>query len=219
MIPIKDDNPRLRPPIFTVGLIAINIVAFYFEIQLGLNNVVYQYGAIPSHIVELQSLETLLTSMFLHGGFLHLGGNMLYLWIFGDNIEGYLGHSRFLVFYFLCGLVAVFTHIFLSGISDTPMVGASGAISGLLGAYLVKYPKARVLVVIPIVWFLTIRKIPAYVVLGFWFVMQLFYGLSSLGISQGGGVAFWAHIGGFAAGVLLIYLFPAKKLKVSSSYN
>ncbi|TDI89605.1 MAG: rhomboid family intramembrane serine protease [Caldithrix sp.] len=217
MIPIKDDNPRLRPPIFTVGLIALNIVAFYFEIQFGLDTVVYQYGAIPSHIVELQSLETLLTSMFLHGGFLHLGGNMLYLWIFGDNIEGYLGHSRFLMFYLLCGLVAVFTHIFLSGISEIPMVGASGAVSGLLGAYLVKYPKARVLVVIPIVWFLTIRKIPAYIVLGFWFVMQLFYALSSLGISQGGGVAFWAHIGGFAAGIVLIYLFPAKKLKVSSN--
>lgn len=217
MIPIKDDNPRLRPPIFTVGLIALNIVAFYFEIQFGLDTVVYQYGAIPSHIVKLQSLETLLTSMFLHGGFLHLGGNMLYLWIFGDNIEGYLGHSRFLMFYLLCGLVAVFTHIFLSGISEIPMVGASGAVSGLLGAYLVKYPKARVLVVIPIVWFLTIRKIPAYVVLGFWFAMQLFYALSSLGISQGGGVAFWAHIGGFAAGIVLIYLFPAKKLKVSSN--
>ena len=217
MIPIKDDNPRLRPPIFTVGLIALNIVAFYFEIQFGLDTVVYQYGAIPSHIVELKSLETLLTSMFLHGGFLHLGGNMLYLWIFGDNIEGYLGHSRFLMFYLLCGLVAVFTHIFLSGISEIPMVGASGAVSGLLGAYLVKYPKARVLVVIPIVWFLTIRKIPAYIVLGFWFVMQLFYALSSLGISQGGGVAFWAHIGGFAAGIVLIYLFPAKKLKVSSN--
>ena len=217
MIPIKDDNPRLRPPIFTVGLIALNIVAFYFEIQFGLDTVVYQYGAIPSHIVELKSLETLLTSMFLHGGFLHLGGNMLYLWIFGDNIEGYLGHSRFLMFYLLCGLVAVFTHIFLSGISEIPMVGASGAVSGLLGAYLVKYPKARVLVVIPIVWFLTIRKIPAYIVLGFWFVMQLFYALSSLGISQGGGVAFWAHIGGFAAEIVLIYLFPAKKLKVSSN--
>jgi len=211
MIPLKDDNPRLRPPIFTVGLIAINIVAFYFEIQIGLNKVVFQYGAIPANIVELRELHTLLTSMFLHGGFLHLGGNMLYLWIFGDNIEGYLGHSRFLVFYLFCGLVAVFTHIFLSGISETPMVGASGAVSGLLGAYLVKYPKARVLVVIPIVWFLTIRKIPAYVVLGFWFVMQLFYGLSSLGISQGGGVAFWAHIGGFAAGMLLISLLPEKE--------
>jgi len=219
MIPLKDDNPRLRPPIFTVGLIAMNVVAFYFEIQFGLNDVVYQYGAIPSHIVELKNLETLLTSMFLHGGFLHLGGNMLYLWIFGDNIEGYLGHSRFLLFYFLCGFVAVFTHIFLSGISDTPMVGASGAISGLLGAYLVKYPKAKVLVVIPIICFLTIRKIPAFVVLGLWFVIQLFYGVSSLGISQGGGVAFWAHIGGFVAGILLIYLFPAKKLRISSSYN
>ncbi|MCH7675259.1 rhomboid family intramembrane serine protease, partial [candidate division KSB1 bacterium] len=99
MIPLKDDNPRLRPPIFTVGLIAANIVAFYFEIQFGLKNAVFQLGVIPSNIIELQDLHTLVTSMFLHGGFLHLGGNMLYLWIFGDNIEGYLGHSRFLVFY------------------------------------------------------------------------------------------------------------------------
>ncbi len=219
MIPLKDDNPRLRPPIFTVGLIAINLVAFYFEMQFGLSNVVYQYGAIPSNIVATQKLHTLITSMFLHGGFLHLGGNMLYLWIFGDNIEGYLGHVRFLMFYLLCGLAAVFAHIFSSGISDVPMVGASGAISGLLGAYLVKYPKARVLVVIPIFFFLTIRKIPAFFVLGFWFVMQLFYGLSSLGITQGGGVAFWAHIGGFAAGMLLIYILPAKKLRVSTDHN
>ncbi len=211
MIPLKDDNPRLRPPVFTVGLIVLNLVAFYYEKKFGLNNVVFQLGVIPANIIERRELHTLVTSMFLHGGFLHLGGNMLYLWIFGDNIEGYLGHSRFLVFYLFCGFVAVFTHIFFSGISETPMVGASGAISGLLGAYLVKYPKARVLVVIPIVFFLTIRKIPAYAVLGFWFVMQLLYGLSSLGISPGGGVAFWAHIGGFAAGMLLISLLPAQE--------
>ncbi len=213
MIPLKDDNPRLRPPIFTVGLIVLNLVAFYYEKKFGLNNVVFQLGVIPANIIERRELHTLVTSMFLHGGYLHLGSNMLYLWIFGDNIEGYLGHARFLVFYLFCGFVAVFTHIYFSSISEIPMVGASGAISGLLGAYLVKYPTARVLVVIPIVWFLTIRKIPAYVVLGFWFVMQLLYGLSSLGIPQGGGVAFWAHIGGFAAGMLLISLLPEKETK------
>ncbi len=211
MIPLKDDNPRSRPPVFTVGLIVLNLVAFYYEKKFGLNNVVFQLGVIPANIIERRELHTLVTSMFLHGGYLHLGSNMLYLWIFGDNIEGYLGHSRFLVFYLFCGFVAVFTHIYFSSISEIPMVGASGAISGLLGAYLVKYPKARVLVVIPIVWFLTIRKIPAYAVLGFWFVMQLLYGLSSLGIPQGGGVAFWAHIGGFAAGMLLISLLPAQE--------
>ena len=211
MIPLKDDNPRLRPPIFTVGLIVANVVAFYFEIQFGLNKVVYQYGAIPSHIAELQNLETLLTSMFLHGGFMHIAGNMLYLWIFGDNIEHYLGHSRFLVFYLLCGLLATLGHILLGGASHVPMVGASGAISGVLGAYLVKYPKAKVVVLIPIIWFLTVRTIPAFFVLGFWFLLQLVYGLGSLD-TQGGGVAFWAHVGGFVAGMALVLVFPTRRL-------
>ena len=141
---------------------------------------------------------------------MHIIGNMLYLWIFGDNIEHYLGHFKFVIFYFLCGLIAVFAHIILGGAWEVPMVGASGAISGVLGAYLVKYPRAKVVVIIPIIWFLTIRAIPALFVLGFWFIMQLFSGLGSIG-SQGGGVAFWAHIGGFAAGAILILIFPAKQ--------
>ena len=243
MFPLKDENPH--PPGFTpkltILLILINVAVFGYEVAFTgqiwefsnerAAQMFFEWGAVPACITGASSFTingqivscpnmayvSLVSSIFMHGGLMHLGGNMLFLWIFGDNIEGYLGHSRFLMFYLLCGLVAVFTHIFLSGISEIPMVGASGAVSGLLGAYLVKYPKARVLVVIPIVWFLTIRKIPAYVVLGFWFAMQLFYALSSLGISQGGGVAFWAHIGGFAAGIVLIYLFPAKKLKVSSN--
>lgn len=202
-------------PIFTVGLIAINVLVFFYEIRLGYEPILV-YGAIPQNIVNGQNLHTLLTSMFLHGGFVHLASNMLFLWIFGDNIEGYLGHVRFLTFYLMCGLLAAAAHIFsdvFSGgnFSNVPMVGASGAISGVLGGYLVKYPKARVLVVIPIIFFLTIRKIPAFFVLGFWFVIQLFSGLSSIGLMQRGGVAFWAHIGGFLAGIVLIYLFPEKK--------
>lgn len=216
MIPLKDENPRSGIPFLTISFIVINVVVFYFEIKYGLENVVYTYGAIPSEIMAGENLKTLFTSMFLHGGPMHLIGNMLYLWIFGDNIENYLGHGKFVFFYFICGLVAVFAHILLGGISETPMVGASGAISGVLGAYLVKYPKARVLVLIPIFYFITIRAIPAVFVLGLWFVMQLFSGISSLGY-QGGGVAFWAHVGGFVAGAGLIYLLPGRKRRVSSS--
>lgn len=210
MIPIKDDNPRSSFPFITVALIIINIAVFYFEFKFGFDNVIGKFGAIPSFIVQGQRLETLLTSMFLHGGILHIGGNMLYLWIFGDNIENYLGHLRFIVFYIFCGLFAVFAHIFIGGVSDAPMVGASGAIAGILGAYLIKYPKAKVVVIFPVFWFLFVRSIRAFYVLGIWFVLQLFSGLVTYG-SEGGGVAFWAHIGGFVAGFILIFIFPKRK--------
>lgn len=214
MIPIKDDNPRTVVPFVTIGLIVVNVVVFYFEYAVGFSEVIKKYALFPIDIVEGRNLKTLITSMFLHGGVLHLVGNMLYLWIFGDNIENYLGHTKFIFFYLICGLLAVFAHILFSGISEVPMVGASGAISGVLGAYLIKYPKARVLVVIPIIWFLTIRKIPALVVLGFWFVMQLFSGVATLGY-EGGGVAFWAHVGGFVGGLILINLLPQRKRALS----
>ncbi len=214
MIPLKDDNPRTSTPIFTIVFIAINIIVFGLELKYGFAHVISRFGAVPSSILHGQRLETLFTSMFLHGGFMHIIGNMLYLWIFGDNIEHYLGHIQFVAFYFLCGLVAVLGHILLGGAVDVPMVGASGAIAGVLGAYLVKYPRARVIVVIPIFFFFTIRPIPALIVLGFWFVMQLFAGLDSIGM-EGGGVAFWAHIGGFLAGSILIFVFPQK---TASSY-
>jgi membrane associated rhomboid family serine protease len=213
MIPLKDDNPRLLRPFVTIALIVINIVVFYYEITLGFNPVFERYALYSTRIVAGQNLETLLTSMFLHGGFMHLLGNMLYMWIFGDNVEGYLGHTRFLMFYFLCGLCAAFAHIFLAGVSDVPMVGASGAISGVLGAYALKYPRARILVLIPY-FILTVQKIPALFVLGFWFIIQLFWGLTSIN-SEGGGVAFWAHVGGFVAGIGLINLFGPKRNRVS----
>lgn len=211
MIPLKDHNPRSTPPVVTVVIILANVVAFYSEIRYGFDPVITRFGAVPSDILHGLRLETLFTSMFLHGGFMHIAGNMLYLWIFGDNIEHYLGHSRFLVFYLLCGLLATLGHILLGGASHVPMVGASGAISGVLGAYLVKYPKAKVVVLIPIIWFLTVRTIPAFFVLGFWFLLQLLYGLGSLD-TQGGGVAFWAHVGGFVAGMALVFVFPTRRL-------
>jgi len=210
MIPLKDHNPRSTPPVVTVVIILANVVAFYSEIRYGFDPVITRFGAVPSDILHGLRLETLFTSMFLHGGFMHIAGNMLYLWIFGDNIEHYLGHSRFLVFYLLCGLLATLGHILLGGASHVPMVGASGAISGVLGAYLVKYPKAKVVVLIPIIWFLTVRTIPAFFVLGFWFLLQLVYGLGSLD-TQGGGVAFWAHVGGFVAGMALVLVFPTRR--------
>ncbi|MFQ5824197.1 MAG: rhomboid family intramembrane serine protease [bacterium] len=216
MIPLKDDNPRSSVPIITIGLIVVNVLVFLYELSLGprIEFFIQEYAAIPAKIVRGRELETLVTSMFLHGGFFHVGSNMLYFWIFGDNVEHYLGHFRFIYFYLICGLFAAITHIFLGGISEVPMIGASGAISGVLGAYLVKYPRAQVLVLIPIFWFITIRKIPALFVLGLWFAMQLlsgvFSGLSSTGLEKGG-IAFWAHVGGFVAGMILINIFKRKR--------
>lgn len=211
MIPIKDDNPRSKTPVITIAIIALNILVFYFEYQVGFEPMVYRFGAIPDRILAGQGWLTLFTSMFLHGGFLHLAGNMLYLWIFGDNVENIMGRGNFVVFYVTCGLVAAATHILVSGGSQVPMVGASGAISGVLGAYMVKFPRANVVVVLPIFFFLMVRKIPALFVLGFWFVMQLFSGLAVVGLPQsGGGVAFWAHIGGFVAGIILVQFFDRR---------
>lgn len=177
-----------------------------------LRELLYEYGARPGEIIQLNSLHTLFTSMFLHGGWVHLISNMLYLWIFGDNVESLLGHGRFLGFYLTSGVIAALTHVAVSvsfspASLDVPMIGASGAISGVLGAYVVKYPRARVLVLIPIFYFITFREIPALFVLGLWFVLQLFYGLGSLAAPGGTGVAFWAHIGGFVAGIVLVNVF------------
>jgi len=212
MIPLKDDNPRTIIPFINVSLIIVNVLVFFYEISLGpqLEGFIKEYGAIPGYIVQGQNLETLFTSMFLHGGFYHLGGNMLYLWIFGDNIENYLGHFRYIIFYLTCGLLAALAHIIFSQISEVPMVGASGAISGVLGAYLIKYPRARVLVLIPIFFFLTTRRVSALFILGFWFILQLFSGITSTGI-RGGGIAFWAHVGGFVAGAILINFFSKRR--------
>jgi membrane associated rhomboid family serine protease len=223
MIPLKDRNPTKRFPIITIFLIATNILIFFYQISLGirLEGFYYKFSVIPSHIVESLHSEifrpfifaTLFTSLFLHEGWLHLGGNMLYLWVFGDNVEDKLGHGRFFIFYLICGVAATALHIFIDPASTVPTIGASGAISGVLGAYILMFPRARVLTLIPIFIFIQLLELPAFIVLGFWFVLQFFNGILSLGYASSGmrGVAWWAHIGGFIAGLLLV--IPFKKYR------
>lgn len=213
MIPIRDENPTRRPPLVTVLLIAINAAVFLLEVvqsPSAQTQFVYTWGAIPSQLTrDLLQLPappahwlTLISSMFLHGGLGHLGGNMLYLWIFGNNIEDYLGHFRFLLFYLLCGLLAALTHAATDPSSAVPMIGASGAISGVLGGYLLLHPRANVVVLVFFVFFIRTIRVPAALVLGLWFLMQL---TGILGGSDG--IAIFAHIGGFLAGLLLIRPF------------
>jgi membrane associated rhomboid family serine protease len=217
MIPLRDDNPTRTWPVVTVALIVLCSLVFLWQLSLSANGqqqAAYLFGFIPAVLFGNARLEgqwipagaTIITSMFLHGGWLHLIGNMLYLWIFADNIEDRLGRGRFVVFYLLCGAVAALGQGVADARSEVPMIGASGAISGVLGAYLVLYPRAKVLVLVPLLIFVTTMRVPALVVLGIWFAGQL---LSSLlaAPGSGGGVAFAAHVGGFVAGVVLIRLF------------
>jgi membrane associated rhomboid family serine protease len=219
MIPLHDDNPTERTPFVTIAFIAACVLVFLYQASLPPDlgeNFVYQYGAIPAvvfgqaqlppFVTAAPPLATLVTSMFLHGGWMHLIGNMLYLWIFGNNVEDVMGHVRFVYFYVLCGILAALSHALIDPSSTIPMVGASGAISGILGAYLLLFPRAQVLVLIPLGIFTRIMYVPAGFVLGMWFVLQLLSGGLSLG-RQGGGVAFFAHVGGFVAGLALIGLF------------
>ena len=218
MIPLKDDNPTSGKPIVTYFLIGLCVLVFL--IQLGsetyrTGQLFYSYGLIPSVLMGHNQLPediyvvpaylTILTSMFMHGGFMHIIGNMLYMWIFADNIEDDLGPKKFVVFYILSGIGAAMTQVLIDTHSQIPMVGASGAIGGVLGAYLINHPKARVLVLIPFGFFSQIIKIRALYVLGFWFILQF--------ISQGGGVAYAAHIGGFLSGMVLILFFNKKIIK------
>ncbi|MDZ7269039.1 MAG: rhomboid family intramembrane serine protease [candidate division KSB1 bacterium] len=213
MIPLKDDNPRTAFPIINTLLIIANVLVFVHQISLPQSAgqaLIDTYGAIPQIILQGEKMESLLSSMFLHGGFFHLFGNMLYLFIFGDNVENLLGSLRYLFFYALCGVGAALAHIMTQPDSAIPMVGASGAISGILGAYAVSFPRARVLVLLPVIFIATFR-VPAYLVLGQWFVLQLFAGVSTLGATEGGGVAWFAHIGGFVIGIILLRFFKPKK--------
>ncbi|HHZ88473.1 MAG TPA: rhomboid family intramembrane serine protease [Chromatiaceae bacterium] len=217
MIPLHDDNPTQITPFVTIGLIGICIATFLWEVSLGENTqaAIFSFGVIPAVLFDQAALNpdlaqipawaTAFTSMFLHGGWMHLIGNMLYLWIFGNNIEDAMGHTRFILFYLLCGIAAVFAQALPDPGSTVPMVGASGAISGVLGAYLLLYPRAKVLVLIPLGVIFFNTRIAAGLVLGFWFVMQLIN--SAMAGDQQGGVAFGAHIGGFIAGMLLIKFF------------
>lgn len=219
MIPLHDDNPTEITPVVTIGFIVACVLVFFYQVSLPPRSgemFVYQFGAIPAvvfgqaelpqELVALPSYGTLVSSMFLHGGWMHLIGNMLYLWIFGNNVEDVMGHTKFVVFYVLCGILAALSHAVIDQGSAVPMVGASGAISGILGAYILLYPHARVLILVPLGFFMHTLYVPAGVVLGLWFLMQILSGGMSLG-HEGGGVAFFAHIGGFVAGMLLIGLF------------
>ena len=225
-LPLKDDNPTNTFPFVTVGLILANCFVFYHQLTLSLpagQKFVFQWGAIPYQIVYGEVLYgpglfppvlTLFSSMFLHGGFLHLIGNMLYLWIFGNNIEDTLGHFRFLIFYLLVGLSAALVQVLSDPQSTTPMIGASGAVAGILGAYLLLFPQARILTLMFIFIFIRMIRIPALIVLGFWFLVQL------LSITSGyeTGVAFFAHIGGFVAGLILVKVFQPQKTRRRKYY-
>ena len=217
MIPLKDDNPTSGKPILTYFVIGSCVLIFLIQItsqSYKTGQLFYSYGLIPSVLMgnnqlpldlyAIPSWLTIFTSMFMHGGFMHLAGNMLYMWIFADNIEDDLGPKRFLLFYLLAGVGAAMTQVLIDTQSQVPMVGASGAIGGILGAYLINYPKAKVLVLIPFGFFSQLLKIRALYVLGLWFILQF--------ISSGGGVAYAAHIGGFVSGIILI-LFFNKKVK------
>jgi membrane associated rhomboid family serine protease len=215
MIPLRDDNPRRTFPIVTYILVAANVLAFLWELSLGpnLQNALMNIAFIPARYWVPGhwgfDVLTILTSMFLHGGLMHIGSNMLYLWIFGDNVEDRLGHGRYLLFYLLCGFLATLAHAVAGPSSPLPAIGASGAIAGVLGAYILLWPHARVMTLIPIFFFITVRELPAILILGIWFVLQLFSGVGSLGVRDAqdmGGVAWFAHIGGFLAGMGLIGL-------------
>jgi membrane associated rhomboid family serine protease len=207
MFPIRDHNPSGKTPYVTIALIAINILVFllYFveRNELQLQFFFLQWGLVPARILMGDGYETILTSMFLHGGWMHLAGNMLFLWIYGDNLEGEMGHVRFLLFYLLAGLAAATLQAVADLDSQIPMVGASGAIAGVMGGYLLLFPRARVDVLFIFVIFFRIIAIPAWVVLGIWFAIQLFSGFFTP--SDAGGVAYWAHAGGFIAGVLMTF--------------
>ena len=226
MIPLSDDNPTHSKPYVTIALIALCCLWFIWQLTLGSNGgkAIFALGVIPTSLLQDTPLPTnlrwvspeltLLTSMFLHGGFMHLAGNMLYLWIFGDNIEDILGKPVFLVFYFICGIVAALSQALPEPSSQIPMIGASGAISGVLGAYVVFFPKKKIKVAIPFGFFLQILRLPAYVVLIFWFILQLINGANA---GSGGGIAFGAHIGGFVAGLVLAPILAVVTRKKTKS--
>src|SRR5271167_2651801 len=225
MIPLSDDAPRFSTPFVTYFIIALNTLIFLFELSVGaqgqraLNSLIYHFGVVPVHFERAltggstPSLAGLflpiLTAMFLHGSWLHVIGNMWFLWIFGDNIEDYLGHFTYLLFYLVSGFAAAVAHIVLNAGSNVPSVGASGAIAGVMGAYFVLYPRARVLMWFPPIFFF---HLPAWLVLGYWFFVQFMSGTATsiAETSQSGGIAFWAHVGGFVAGVVLIKVLPER---------
>ena len=214
MIPLRDVIPSRTTPYITVTIIILNAAAWLFEVSLDpetLNRFISVYGVVPAHF----SAPTLITSMFLHGGWMHIIGNMWYLWIFGDNVEDQLGHGRFIVFYLLCGIVAALGQVFMDPLSTLPTIGASGAIAGVMGAYFVLYPQSRVLTLIPLIIIWEVIELPAFVLLGFWFLIQLFSAgtIAVTASSHGsGGVAFMAHVAGFLAGMAGVFVFKKRDI-------
>lgn len=214
MLPLRDFIPTRRFPVLTVGIIIVNTIAFAYELLAEasgtLEQTFYTMGVVPfdvTHDFGLAVAFSFVTSMFLHGGFMHIAGNMLYLWIFGNNVEDSMGRGRFLVFYLMTGSIASAAQVLASPNSRLPSIGASGAIAGVLGAYIVLFPRARVQTLVFLGYFARMAQLPALLVLGFWFVLQLLSGLMAFGVAQMGGVAWFAHIGGFVAGLLLVRLF------------
>ena len=226
MFPIKDENPTELKPYATILLLAINVLVYIYQIGLTPNEnyeLISQYGFKPDQLFSLNSnqhynispLLTILTSMFMHGGILHLLGNMLFLWIYGNNIEDSMGHIKFLIFYFICGLSAALLQAFVSPNSSIPMIGASGAVSGVLSAYFLLFPKARVLTLVILLFFITFIRIPAGILIGLWFLSQITNAYFTDPNSPG--VAWYAHIGGFFMGLVLIPFLKKKKFKFFSS--
>ena len=218
MIPLRDNIPSRRFPIVNVILIIANIIAFFYELSLGdhLERYIFQYGIIPARFVnDISNLGSVpikniiipfFTAIFLHGGWYHILSNMLYLWIFGDNVEDRMGHFKYLIFYLFCGITSSLAHIITNLSSPIPTIGASGAISGVLGAYFIIFPEARIMTLLPFGFFLQIAAIPAFLFLGFWFISQTLNGIASLAVRtyiNSGGVAWWAHIGGFVTGFVI----------------
>lgn len=221
MIPLRDDRPTRTFAVVTVALILLNTVVFLHELSLRTPARVEAFFAnfslTPAYLIQVHSPHsylTILTSMFLHGGWMHIIGNMLYLWIFGRNVEDSVGHFKFVIFYLLCGVAAAAAQVAIAPDSNVPMIGASGAISGVLGAYLLLFPRARVLVLFPIWIFWRVFYVPAFLLLILWFGMQLLSGLAVLSMDVSGGVAFWAHVGGFVAGLLLIPIFKRRGVRL-----
>lgn len=221
MVPLRDDNPTFITPYITYGIIAINILVFLKQISLTepeLEQFFQLYAVVPKELTasfnevsvhqKFPEVLTLITSQFLHGGFLHIGGNMLYLWIFGKNVEEQLGHFKYLFFYLTCGALAALTQWYFSPFSSIPSLGASGAIAGVMGAYILRFPQAQILTLLPLGFFWTTVRIPAIFFLGFWFLQQAIYSFMSLNVTsnigmESGGIAYWAHAGGFIFGFIL----------------
>ena len=217
MIPLRSSERTYTTPVVTLILIAVNVAVFIYEVMLPghlINRFIALYGLVPDRL----RYSTLLTSMFIHGGFLHVAGNMWFLWIFGKGVEDILGHAKYLIFYLLCGVAAAIAQIAVNPYSPVPTVGASGAIAGVMGAYLVKFPRARINTLVPIIIFITTVELPAAFLLIYWFLIQIFSGWGSIGYStvSQGDVAWFAHIGGFVAGIALVMLMPAQRRRYSA---